>query len=135
MLTCFYFYYALMFIKQEICQKWSSCLPERGEYNQNASAYLHWLAVAYYGWKGNTTPTRSKQIALCEPLITDFGFLTGWQRYWSLMLLRPWNEARANFARCIALTATLPLSAGFAVQSPLAVLRYWLVRTEEKGNW
>ena len=43
--------------------------------------------------------------------------LAGRQRYWSLLLLSPWNEASGCiFARCIALTPSLPLVAGFTIQ-------------------
>ena len=61
MLTCFYFYYALMFIKQEICQKWSSCLPELGEYNQNrfclpslVGSSILWLEREYHPYQVET---------------------------------------------------------------------------------
>ena len=40
-----------------------------------ASACLNWLALAYYGWKGNGNPTRSIQSTSCEILKTYSGCL------------------------------------------------------------
>ena len=59
-----------------------------------------------------------------------------WWRYWSHMLLSPWNQVRTNnqlviFFECsIALVPSLPLLAGFVVQSLLAVSPCWFSKTE-----